>query len=417
MRKQLTIGLFGFGCVGQGLYDVLRHTRGLQAEIKRICVKHPDKKRSLPAEYFTYEAGELLRDSDINVIVELIDDADAAYYIVKEALLNGKAVVSANKKMIAAHLPELLEIQRETGVPFLYEAAACASIPVIRNLEEYYDNDLLTSIQGIINGSTNYILTAMQEGTLSYEEALTKAQTLGFAESNPFLDVSGQDARNKLVLLAAHAFGTIVSPEDIFFYGIDKISTADIAYAREKGYTIRLLAQAIKQGEQLQLWVLPQFVEKSHPLAAVKDEYNAVLVEGVFSDKQFFSGKGAGSHPTASAVLSDISALSYGYRYEYKKTLQEGRPYHQVPEKLRLYVRFPSHLDSAELPFDHVDEIYRSLGLCYISGIADVPELATQGWLENKDVFIAELPQAVPPELFSDKEVITENFEWVNPLP
>jgi homoserine dehydrogenase len=407
-RKQLTIGLFGFGCVGQGLYDVLRHTRGLQADIRKICVKHKDKKRSLPAEYFTFQADELLHDSEINVIVELIDDADAAYHIVKEALLRGKAVVSANKKMIAEHLPELLEIQQQTGLPFLYEAAACASIPVIRNLEEYYDNDLLTSIQGIVNGSTNYILTAMQEGTLSYDEALAKAQSLGFAESNPFLDVSGQDARNKLVLLAAHAFGTLISPEDVFFCGIDKISTADIAYAKEKGYSIRLVAQAIKQGEKLELWVLPQFLNSNHQLALVKDEYNGVLVEGVFSDKQFFSGKGAGSHPTASAVLSDISALSYGYRYEYKKTAQAGKPEYAQPEKLNLYVRFPANLDSADLPFEVVDEVYRSRSLCYVSGVADIKALIEEGWLNNPDVFIAQLPEPAPAQLLRDNLVLTE---------
>jgi homoserine dehydrogenase len=412
-RKQLTIGLFGFGCVGQGLYDVLRHTRGLQADIKKICVKNKDKKRSLPAEYFTYEAHELLHDDDINVIVELIDDADAAYHIVKEALLRGKAVVSANKKMIAAHLPELLEIQQKTGLPFLYEAGACASIPVIRNLEEYYDNDLLTSIQGVINGSTNYILTAMQEGTLSYDEALTKAQSLGFAESNPFLDVSGQDARNKLVLLAAHAFGTIVSPDDILYYGIDKISTEDIAYAKEKGYSIRLVAQAIKHGEKLNLWVLPQFLKTNHQLAAVKEEYNGVLVEGVFSDKQFFYGKGAGSHPTASAVLSDISALSYGYRYEYKKRFQQGKPKHARPEKLRLYVRFPGGIDSSKLPFDELEEVHYSRNFCYVSGTADVQALREGGWLENRNVFIAQLPQPAISELLKDVEVNASELELI----
>ena len=157
--KELVIGLFGFGVVGEGLYKVLKQTPSLNTSIKRIVIKHPDKKRNAPENIFTQLADEVLNDSAINVVVELIDDADAAYYIVTNALKKGKAVVSANKKLIAEHLDELIQLQEQYGVPFLYEASVCGSIPVIRNLEEYYDNDLLQSIHGIVNGSTNYILT------------------------------------------------------------------------------------------------------------------------------------------------------------------------------------------------------------------------------------------------------------------
>src|SRR5436190_7305731 len=160
-HKQLTIGLFGFGVVGEGLYKVLQQTPSLKAQLKRVCIKNPSKKRHAPESLFTTDKNVLLNDPEINVIVEVIDDADAAYQIVSTALLNGKDVVSASKKMIAEHLPSLLDIQQETGRSLLYEAAACASIPVIRNLEEYYDNDLLHSIKAIVNGSTNFILTKM----------------------------------------------------------------------------------------------------------------------------------------------------------------------------------------------------------------------------------------------------------------
>ncbi|RZK36405.1 MAG: homoserine dehydrogenase, partial [Hymenobacter sp.] len=190
-RTNITIGLFGFGVVGQGLHAVLERTPGLRARIGRIGVKNRTKARSLPAELFTFDKQDLLDDPGLDVIVELIDDADDAYLIVKEALLNGKAVVTANKKMLAEHLPELIELQKTTGTPLLYEAAACASLPVIRNLEEYYDTDLLASVEGIINGSTNYILTAMNRDGQPYAAALAKAQQLGFAESNPALDVEG----------------------------------------------------------------------------------------------------------------------------------------------------------------------------------------------------------------------------------
>nr|MBP9213952.1 homoserine dehydrogenase [Chitinophagaceae bacterium] len=160
-HKQLTIGLFGFGVVGEGLYKILKQTPSLNANIKRIVIKHPDKKRNAPTEIFTQLADEVLNDNSINVIVELIDDADAAYYIVTNALKKGKAVVSANKKLIAEHLEELLALQQQYHVPFLYEASTCGSIPVLRNLEEYYDNDLLHSVSGIVNGSTNFILSKM----------------------------------------------------------------------------------------------------------------------------------------------------------------------------------------------------------------------------------------------------------------
>src|ERR1700761_796554 len=184
-QSKLNIGLFGFGVVGASLYEVLTKNTSLNAQIRKICIKHPDKKRNAPAELFTTEADALLNDDTINVIVELIDDADAAYNIIATALGNKKAVVSANKKAIAEHLPELLALQKQFNTPFLYESACCASIPIIRNLEEYYDNDLLQSVSGIVNGSTNYILTRIAEDSLTFDAALKLAQDEGFAESNP----------------------------------------------------------------------------------------------------------------------------------------------------------------------------------------------------------------------------------------
>ncbi|MBL7748091.1 MAG: homoserine dehydrogenase, partial [Chitinophagaceae bacterium] len=206
-QKQLTIGLFGFGVVGEGLYKVLQQTPSLKASIKKICIKHYGKKRNAPASLFTTDKNELLNDRDINVIVEVIDDADAAFEIATIALQNGKDVVSASKKMIAEHLPALLELQKQTGRSLLYESAACASIPVIRNLEEYYDNDLLHSIKAIVNGSTNFILTKIFEEGLDFKQALLLAQQAGFAESNPVLDVEGYDAVNKWTFLLTHAYG------------------------------------------------------------------------------------------------------------------------------------------------------------------------------------------------------------------
>src|SRR4051794_27449692 len=245
-HKSLTIGLFGFGVVGEGLYKVLQQTPSLKASIKKVCIKNPEKKRNAPDSLFTTDKDALLNDPEINVIVEVINESEPAFEIVSTALKNGKDVVSASKKMIAEHLPELLGLQKTTDRSFLYEAAACASIPVIRNLEEYYDNDLLHSIKAIVNGSTNYILTKMFEEKLDYKSALLQAQQLGFAESNPVLDVEGFDAANKWSFLLTHAYGIVVHPLELLFTGIQNVNGFDATVAAEKGWVIRLVAQAKK---------------------------------------------------------------------------------------------------------------------------------------------------------------------------
>src|SRR6202012_8875 len=245
-HKQLTIGLFGFGVVGEGLYKVLQQTPSLKASIKKVCIKNPGKKRLAPAERFTTDRRVILDDPEINVIVEVISESTPAFEIVSTALKSGKSVVSASKKMIAEHLPELLQLQKDTGSSFLYEAAACASIPVVRNLEEYYDNDLLHSIKAIVNGSTNFILTKMFEENLDFQEALLLAQQLGFAESDPSLDVEGYDAANKWALILAHAYGIVTDPKKIVFNGIQNIQATDASVAAEKHYEIKLAGQAKK---------------------------------------------------------------------------------------------------------------------------------------------------------------------------
>lgn len=370
VRKKLTIGLFGFGCVGYGLYRVLQQSAGFKAEIKTICVRHGDKERPIPTGNFTTDADVILNDPDINVIVELIDDADAAFEIVSKALSRGIAVVSANKKMIAEHFKELLDLQEKTGLALLYEAAACASIPIIRNLEEYYDNDFLNRIEGIVNGSTNYILSRSLNEGLSYHEALLSAQELGYAESNPALDVEGYDARNKLQILIAHAFGENISGSDIFCKGISRISECDTRYAREKGFKIKLIAQAIRHGSnQISAIVSPAFVKNDSALFSVDDVYNGVITETAFADRQFFSGKGAGDFPTASAVLSDLSALSYGYRYEYKKLKNRSGNTLSDDVFCDVYISGKNlKEDIVRSYFGSVKELYRSGSSIYITG-------------------------------------------------
>ena len=383
-HKQLTIGLFGFGVVGEGLYKVLQQTPSLKASIKKVCIKDPGKKRGAPAELFTTDRDQILQDPDINVVVEVINESGPAFEIVKTALLSGKSVVSASKKMIAEHLPELLQLQKDTGSSFLYESAACASIPVIRNLEEYYDNDLLHSIKAIVNGSTNFILTKMFEEKLDFQEALLLAQQLGFAESDPSLDVEGYDAANKWTFLLTHAYGIVEETRNLVFSGIQHIQAGDAEVAREKHFDIKLVAQAKKlQNGKVAAFVLPQFIRQDDHLTFVKNEYNGVVIESGFADKQFFYGKGAGSFPTASAVLSDLSALRYQYKYEYKKL------YHHTPHELTddFYIRvYASFDDWKYIPrerFEWIEEWHAETDRKYLVGVIHFRELRQTWWKEN----------------------------------
>ncbi len=386
-HKKLVLGIFGFGVVGEGLYKVLNQTLSLNATIKKICIKNSNKKRNAPAELFTNEKQILLNDAEINVIVELIDDADAAYEIVTTAFKNGKSVVSANKKMIAEHLPELLKLQQEYGVSFLYEAACCASIPVIRNLEEYYDNDLLHSISAIVNGSTNFILTKIFEENLSFKDSLLLAQQLGFAESNPTLDVEGFDALNKWTFLLTHAYGILPAKGAISFTGIQHISSEDARQAAKKDCVIKLVAYAKKlKNGKVAAFVLPQFVKKNDQLAFVRNEYNGVVIESSFADKQFFYGKGAGSFPTASAVLSDISALRYDYKYEYKKL------YHHKPNELthdfyvKAYVGFTDWEHVRKDDFESIEEWHSNDQINYLVGVIHFEKLQQSTWWKENGV-------------------------------
>lgn len=376
-KKELVVGVFGFGCVGQGLYEVLEKTPGFKTTIKRICVKDRNKQRSLEESMYTFEKQDILNDPEINVVVELIDDSEAAFEIVSEALKNKKAVVSANKKMIAENFHALLELQRQYEVPLLYEAACCASIPIIRNLEEYYDNDLLESIEGIVNGSTNYILSKTDSDNLSYSEALTLAQSLGYAESNPQLDTEGYDAKFKLLILIAHAFGILVKPTDIFNIGINQIGDLEIQYAKEKGYKIKLIANAYKTSEgKVACYVLPKFVRAESNLYSVNDAYNGIITKTSFADTQFFLGKGAGAHPTASAVLSDLSALSYNYQYEYKKILQNQNLALDTECVIEVMYRHSSDASKEVIPyFQSIDEIYKNQEFGYITGTINLQNL------------------------------------------
>ena len=409
-KKNVVIGLFGFGVVGEGIYHVLNSTPSLDARIKKVCIKNPLKERAAPKELFTTNYDDLLNDEEINLIVELIDDAEEAYKIVTKAFQNGKPVVSANKKLIAEHLDELIKLQERHNVSFLYEAAVCGSIPIIRNLEEYFDNDLLQGVCGIVNGSTNYILTRLSEG-LTYPEALLEAQQKGFAESNPSLDVEGYDPVNKLTILLAHAYGIITEPANLLRQGITRLHARDAAYAQEKGFKIKLAAQAKKLSDgKVAAFVMPHFVKAESQLFNVNNEYNGVIIESKLADKQFFFGKGAGRYPTSSAVISDISAYSYHYQYEYKKLRRPGKDNLTHNYYLDVFVSFAAWADVNKWDFEQVTEYHSTAERQYIRGIIHAEKLREAEWFQDPSVSVILQPDAI----IERDSIVTQSIKKVS---
>lgn len=400
----IKIGLFGFGTVGQGIYHVLKQAKNAHATIKRICVRDISKPRAtdLPPSLLTDRQEDILDDPEINLIVEVIDNADAAYGIVTTALRRGIDVVSGNKAMLARHLPELIDLQRRYNAALLYDASSCGSIPVIRNLEEYYDNDLLLEVKGILNGSSNYILSRVFDHGETYGQALDHARRLGFAESDPTFDIGGWDALFKLIIITIHALGEYVAPERIFTYGIQNIHEADIRYAREKRMKIKLVAQVAKVSESaFTMFVMPEFVGPEKYIYSVDDEYNGVVIRGECYDRQFMFGKGAGSLPTASSILSDIMARRHNYRYEYKKMAYLDRPAYTTDVTLRIYARYGTTDIPSLLPFKKITEMYMSEGSNYVIGDILLSDLiAHRRLLDASDIFIANLSR-----FFSDRDI------------
>ena len=391
--KKLNIGLFGFGTVGRGLFDVVGRIGSPDVVISRICVRNKRKDRGVHAR-FTDNPDDIFSDPEVNIIVELIDDAEKSFEYVRRALRQGLPVVSGNKKMLAAHLPELIALQAETGTALLYDASACGSIPVIRNLEEYYDNDLLTSVKGILNGSTNYILWRIFRDGLPYAEALRQAQELGFAESDPSLDVDGWDSLYKLIIVTVHAFGLYVKPADVFRFGIRRVSEQDVRFAQEKGRRIKLVGHVEKLPDNsLIMAVMPQLLSPNKYIYSVDEEFNGVVIKGLFYGKQFMFGRGAGGYPTGSAVLSDITAQAYDYHYQYKKLNSPDRPAYSLDARFRIYYRYsrPEHLGI--LHFLDVEEQYTSAASSYVVGTISLAELRDhQDELAAADVFVAAYP-------------------------
>ena len=389
--QQLNIGIFGFGCVGQGLYFAIENSTGFTTSIKKIVVKNKNKKRSIDEACFSFDKNDILNDDEINVVVELIDDADEAFNIVSAAIKKGKHVVTANKKMLGLHLEELLALKNEYNVSLLYEASACGSIPIIRTLEEYFDNEELDCVSGIFNGTTNYILTKTINENLSYNEALKNAQEKGFAETDPTSDVEGFDAMYKTIILSLHAFGIILNHQELLRFGITTLQPNDILFAKENGYSIKLVPTIKKIADgKLAAYVLPKFVTTENHLFKVDNEFNGVLVEGLISGEQFFMGRGAGSLPTGAAVLSDISALSYGYTYDYKKMWQKEKLIFTNDVTIKVFVSSNDKFVLSKITLQNIEKEFESNKYFYKIGEVNAGELkkVLKGPV-RKEIFIA----------------------------
>lgn len=321
--ETIKIGLLGCGVVGSGVIKLLTKNAkdialktGTRLEVKRVLVRDLKKPRllDLPSAFFTDRAEDILDDPEIQIVVELMGGIEPAKSYILQALASGKSVVTANKDLLAAHGKELFETAAEYQQDLRFEASVAGGIPIIQPLKESLAGNKIRRILGIVNGTTNYILTKMSMEGKEFRDALAEAQALGYAEADPSADIEGLDAARKIAILASIAFQTRVSIDKVYSEGIVAISALDIAYAKELGFTIKLLGVAQEVNEEIEVRVHPLMIPSDHPLASVNDVYNAVFVEGDAVGHTMFFGPGAGELPTASSVLGDLIAVAKSIR-------------------------------------------------------------------------------------------------------
>ena len=313
MRK-IQVGLLGLGTVGMGVYKLLRKraetmdkTIGAQLEIKKILVHNKNKKREgVDETLLTDDWKEIIEDDEIQIVVEVMGGIEPARTYITEALQAGKNVVTANKDLMAVHGGELLDIASHNGCDLLFEASVAGGIPIIRPLKQCLAGNYISEAMGIVNGTTNFILTKMTHEGMEFDEALALATELGYAEADPTADVEGYDAGRKMAIMSSIAFNSRVTFNQVYTEGITKITAEDIKYAKEFGYVIKLLGLARNTPDGIEVKVHPMLIDENHPLATVRDSFNAVFVHGEASDDTMFMGRGAGQMPTASAVMGDI---------------------------------------------------------------------------------------------------------------
>ena len=315
VAQRIRLGVLGHGTVGAAFVDLVTRQSatiaarsGVQLEVARVAVRNvANHKNSAIAELLTTDADFVVNDPTIDVVVEVMGGVDDARRLIHKALSNGKPVITANKALLATHGAELFDAADRFGIDLLFEAAVCGGIPLIRPLRESLRGEPINRVLGIVNGTTNYILTKMTEESMTYADALAGAQRLGYAEADPTADVEGHDAAAKLAIIASIAFGQKVVASDVYCQGISAITPADISIANRLGFAVKLLAVAeVDEVGSVLVRVHPAMVPHHHPLASVRDAFNAVVVDGRASGSLMFYGRGAGGDPTASAVLGDV---------------------------------------------------------------------------------------------------------------
>ncbi|GJM28508.1 MAG: homoserine dehydrogenase [Cyclobacteriaceae bacterium] len=404
MDKKIKTGLVGFGCVGQALYEII-NAESLPFDVSRICVKNPGKARSLSEENFTYRYEELVNDPEIEVIVELIDDSEAAFKMVKQGLVAGKKVVTANKKMVAEHLEELMAL-KENGGKLWYEAAVCGGIPIVMTMDQFYNYEPIQEISGIFNGSSNFILTKIEQEGLDYHQALALAQKLGFAESNPLLDVGGYDTMNKLVILLCHAYGITTTPSSLSTIGIQHIASNDLDFARQRGLKIKLIAKAVRNNNLVHAYVMPCFVDANQDLGHVNNEFNAVLIKGKYTDEHLFTGKGAGGAPTAASVIADIYATIGKPDYDYYKWHDNREITYSNKVSLPVYLRYNHSAELNEFGFEHIWSEGRYKNGGFVVGEISLDNLwSLNAYIEQKGIVVVAASLLENPQrLFATKD-------------
>ncbi|MBP3541222.1 MAG: homoserine dehydrogenase [Clostridia bacterium] len=335
MGKVIKIGFFGCGNVGSGVWklltgfaDNISHRTGLKFELKRALVRDIHKKRDIdfPEGFLTDQVDDILNDDEISIVLEFLGGEEPAFSWDLAALKKGKTVVTANKVALALHWHELQRAAKESGAGLYYEAAVCGAIPIIHTIEESLQANSISYLYGIVNGTTNYILSRMSKNGEDYETVLKDAQKLGLAEPDPAADVEGFDAAYKLSILASLAFHGKVPFEYVYREGITRVKLEDIRCGQELGYTLKLLAIAKRDGLKVETRVHPTFIAQDHPMANVSGSFNAVFLKGHACDEMMFMGKGAGDLPTASAIVSDLVRAASAPQHQYPTFTNEEKP-------------------------------------------------------------------------------------------
>ncbi|WP_210365700.1 homoserine dehydrogenase [Bacillus sp. REN3] len=381
--EAISIGLLGLGTVGSGVVkiienhqDKLMHQVGCPIKVKKVLVQDPVKERTvkIDSSLLTVNPEDILDDPDIDVVIEVMGGVEDTRKLLLETLKRKKHVVTANKDLMAVHGSELLTVATENGCDLFYEASVAGGIPILRSLVDGLASDRITKMMGIVNGTTNYILTKMSQEGLTYETVLKEAQRLGYAESNPASDVEGLDAARKMVILGTLGFSMKIDLDDVKVKGITEVTEEDLQYAKQLGYTMKLLGIAQREGEKVEISVQPTLLPASHPLASVHNEYNAVYVYGEAVGETMFYGPGAGSLPTATAVVSDLVGVVKNMRLgvngssfvspQYEKQLKKPSEVHSkyflrfhVEDEIGVFAKITALFSNNNVSFEKILQV------------------------------------------------------------